>query len=173
MNAFYNMTLIAFASGLLLLLPGCMDNKNSAQLEANKAMMQAYADGFNARDWEELKTLFAADYDYVTTPGVEGPDGLVEYLKGLADGFDAKFELVDVVAEGNKVAFHGKASGTHVRDFGGIPATGKAFNLNAVGIVTIKEGKIASEVEVFEELQLMQLIGAMPEQPSEPAAAGE
>jgi steroid delta-isomerase-like uncharacterized protein len=51
--------------------------------------------------------------------------------------------LLDLVAEGDRVAFRYEEGGTHRGDFDGIPATGRSVVARGIDIVRIEGGRIA------------------------------
>ena len=54
--------------------------------------------------------------------------------------------------------------GTHTGVFFGIPATGKSVDLDGATIVKMKDGKIASEQDFFDNMDLMTQLGLVPAQ---------
>ncbi len=61
-------------------------------------------------------------------------------------------EVVDVIAEGDKVVGHFKCSGTHEGEWRGVPATGRRFeNVDEVYIFRIQGEKLASATAVVED----------------------
>jgi hypothetical protein len=71
--------------------------------------------------------------------------------------------ILDLVAEGDKVAKHWTFSGTHKGEFGGIPPTGKQVTLElALSIYRFTEGKIAEIWMSYNALLMMQQLGKSP-----------
>jgi predicted ester cyclase len=65
---------------------------------------------------------------------------------------DFRMELVEVIAEGDKVAGYFKCSGTHKGEWRGIAPTGRRFEgVNEVYIFRVEDGKLASAVAVVED----------------------
>ena len=74
-----------------------------------------------------------------------------EFLAPFTKAFpDLRRNIVDMVAEGDKVEFQG------------IPPTGKQVSFTAMDILTIIDGKIAEEWATADMMGLMQQIGAIP-----------
>ena len=71
-------------------------------------------------------------------------------------------EIVDMVAEGDKVAIRLSVNGTHKEEFQGIPPTGKKLSLDEMGFITIIGGKITEGWISADRMRLMQQIGALP-----------
>jgi steroid delta-isomerase-like uncharacterized protein len=75
---------------------------------------------------------------------------------------DLRRNIVDMVAEGDKVAVSINVTGTYKGEFQGIPATGKHVSFTAMDILTIIDGKITEEWATADMMGLMQQIGAIP-----------
>ena len=56
---------------------------------------------------------------------------------------DMKWEILDMMASGDKVIVRGQGSGTPNGPFMGVPASGKSFKVMSIDIHTIKNGRIA------------------------------
>lgn len=96
---------------------------------------------------EEIDQYYAPDYiGHVGEGSEEGNYGLADVKKELAvikSGFpDATIRLETIVAEGDLVASHGIMTGTHTREYLGVPPTGKQLRTSGVGIDRIVGGKI-------------------------------
>lgn len=75
-----------------------------------------------------------------TPPGHESMRYFLEDV--LRVGFpDLKVEILDQVAEGDKVTTRKTIEGTHQAVFMGIPATGKKVTINVIDIIKLTDGK--------------------------------
>jgi predicted ester cyclase len=73
---------------------------------------------------------------------------------------DFRMEVVELIAEGDKVAAHFKCSGTHEGDWRGTPPTGRRFEgIDEVYIFTIRDGKLASATAVEDNLTRAKQLG--------------
>jgi steroid delta-isomerase-like uncharacterized protein len=89
-------------------------------------------------------------------------------LAGVNNAFpDLHHEIVDMVAEREKVAIRLNVTGTHKGEFQGIPPTGKKLSLYEMGFITIIDGKITEGWISADTMGLLQQLGALP--PSSPA----
>jgi predicted ester cyclase len=52
----------------------------------------------------------------------------------------------------------------------GMPATGKPINISGMCVFHITEGKVTQRAEVFDQMTLMQQVGAIPAPGHEPQA---
>lgn len=60
------------------------------------------------------------------------------------------------------------ASGTHKGDLLGVLATGRPIKITGIDIFRVQDGKLAELWQNWDQLQMLQQIGAVPE--SQPAA---
>jgi steroid delta-isomerase-like uncharacterized protein len=120
-------------------------------------------EGFNQGHAEIADELVANDFiDHAAAPGVptQGPAS----LKGTMAMFHAAFPDVratidDVVAEGDRVVVRTHWHGTHRGDFFGIPPTGKAFDLTAIDILRVVDGKAVEHWGNEDDLGMLQQLG--------------
>jgi predicted ester cyclase len=76
---------------------------------------------------------------------------------------DFEMEIVDLIAEGDKVVAHFRCSGTHRAEWLGVPATGRRFEqVNEIYVFGIREGKLVSAVGVEDNLTRMRQLGIVP-----------
>lgn len=85
--------------------------------------------------------------DYVLTivgqPAQLDREGHKAFVAHLRSAFpDWQEEIVNIIAEGDKVVTHLRGTGTHKGEFQGIPATGKTMELDSVNIDRLVDGKI-------------------------------
>lgn len=90
-----------------------------------------------------------------------GPDGMIYFFNEILRPAmpDVHVTIHQQVAEGDLVTTRKTISGTHTGALLGIPATGRAVNIDVIDIVRIKDGKyfehwgITSLPEVLSQLQ--------------------
>jgi steroid delta-isomerase-like uncharacterized protein len=89
----------------------------------------------------------------------------LKYIMGVITAFpDLRTPLLDMIAQGDKVAARYSLQGTHTQGtFGGVPATGRAVNIQLVVIFRIAEGKFAELWAFPNEMGLLRQLGVMPE----------
>jgi len=87
-------------------------------------------------------------------------------LAGVINAFpDLHHDIVDMVAERDKVAVRLNVTGTHKGEFQGILPTGKKLSLHEMGFITILDGKIIEGWISSDTMRLIQLIGGLPPSP--------
>ena len=118
--------------------------------EENAAVVRAVEEAWDSNDLDSLDQYFAEDFDNSASvmpgapPGLEGAK-LVH--QGAMTSFpDRKVEIQDLIAEGDKVAVRARVTGTNQGGFEllGAPPNGNPIDVQAVGIYTLRDGKIVS-----------------------------
>jgi|SRR5580700_10827363 predicted ester cyclase len=73
---------------------------------------------------------------------------------------DFRMEIIDLVADSQKVAAHFRCSGTHLGEWMGHPPTGRRFqDIDEIYIFRVIGGKLASAVGVEDNIQRMRQLG--------------
>jgi steroid delta-isomerase-like uncharacterized protein len=136
--------------------------------EENRATLLRYADAINRRDLDTLGRCLAVDVVSNVTEDLglgQGREAFLEYIRTSFEGVpDARIELLDVVAEGDRIAARYRGTGTHDGEFLGIPPSGNQIALE-VGLFARfnAHGEIAEYHSYADNLDLMQQLGAIPE----------
>jgi steroid delta-isomerase-like uncharacterized protein len=96
-------------------------------------------------------------------PQAQSREGFKRLLPALPRTFpDAAFELENLVAEGDMVAFRLTWTATHRGEFFGIPPTGARATVTEMHLLRIADGKIGERWGEWDALGLMQQLGAVP-----------
>lgn len=76
---------------------------------------------------------------------------------------DFQMEIVDLIAEDDKVVAHFKCSGTHSGEWLGMTATGQRFvNVDEIYIFQVRDGKLVSAFGVEDNLDRLRQLGLPP-----------
>ncbi len=89
------------------------------------------------------ETALSPDWkSYSSETDFKGRDGFVAQVGGFGKLIpDLKWEIKDVMVDGNRIIVRSEASGTPVGPFFGVPPSGKSFRIMTIDIHTIKDGK--------------------------------
>jgi predicted ester cyclase len=68
-------------------------------------------------------------------------------------------EIVDMIAEDDKVMVIGKRTGTNTGVFGGLPPTGKTVTMYRMALYRLENGKIAEGWSIDDYLGQLQQLG--------------
>ena len=82
---------------------------------------------------------------------------MLRWLRGAFD--DLAYEVQDAFGEGDRVAVRLTTRGTHTGEFMGRQATGKPFEIEAIHIYRIEDGKLAEHWAKRDDVALAQQIG--------------
>jgi len=102
-----------------------------------------------------------------------GPEGFREFYSAIRSALpDARYEVDDLIAEGDKVVVRWRLLGTHKGDFRGIAATGREIALKGIAIYRVEGGKLLERWVVSDLHGLLEEIqGSSPSQASRGAVA--
>ena len=83
------------------------------------------------------------------------------WIGPFRDSFpDFRMEIVDLVADSDKVAAHFRCSGTHLGEWMGHPPTGRRFqDVDEIYIFRVSRGKLASAFGVEDNVARMRQLG--------------
>ncbi len=130
----------------------------------NKELVGRVGDAvFNRHDLSVLERHVREDYIQHNPLVPQGREG---FRRFFADAFPAvpdwRHETRMAAAEGDLVWVYGTYRGTHTGDWLGIPATGKAFAMDAVDVFRIEGGQLAEHWDVMDVHALFKQLGVIP-----------
>jgi len=132
-------------------------------LRVGEGLLEAW----NSHDVEKVMALYAPDYvgiDVGQPTPEHGPDGKRQTVLLYLQAFpDLNFSVENAIAQGDMVAVHWIARGTHLGSFMHIPPTGRSIEVRGVSILTIAEGKISYAVYIWDVAGLLRLMGMLPD----------
>lgn len=137
--------------------------------EQNKSLVRALVDAINAQDWPRVLRLLTPDFTRHSTaaggPGVRSATDLVAFLQAEFVAFpDATETLLDLVAEGDKVAARHQFRGTQLGPLGTFAPTGRVLQSTYIAIYRVENRRIAEAWAEWDNLAgLRQLGHVMPE----------
>jgi steroid delta-isomerase-like uncharacterized protein len=139
----------------------------------NKALVRRFIDEiFVSGNRDAVDELLADDFVAHTWPSTGHPkDDLKAAIdrtsKGLAD---PEFTIDDLIAEGDRVAVRLTAAATQVGEMMGMPPSGKRYEIGEMHIFRLRDGKVVEHWHQFDQMKMMQQLGAMPAPGSKPGA---
>ena len=131
-------------------------------LDANKDIVHAFVAAWNERDFDQFDSIMASGA-VLSVAGMKvpcDPQGTRAIAEEWTTAFpDWRFELVGLVAEGDRVVAHMPYSGTFSHPINGIAPTGRFANVDEMVIFRIADGKIAQAWEVYDEAGMWRQLG--------------
>lgn len=134
----------ALTLAVLSAVPAWAQGMTEAQ--ARKQIAPFY-DMLNQPATKDLKALseqaLSPDWkSYSSETDFKGRDGFVAQVGGFGKLIpDLKWDIKEVMVDGNRIIVRSEASGTPVGPFFGVPPTGKGFKIMTIDIHTIQDGK--------------------------------
>jgi steroid delta-isomerase-like uncharacterized protein len=141
-----------------------------------RAVVTEYFDALAAQDLARaVATWKPGSHDRLY--GVDdmiAPDGIREYFGDLFAAIpDFRLEVSSMVAEGNQVAVHWRASGTFdgTRKVQGLTPNGRRVELRGLDLLAVEDGRIVSNYAYTNGMEFARQVGALPAQESPPERA--
>jgi predicted ester cyclase len=120
--------------------------------ERNKELVRRLVDAVNERDFERVSEV----------AGGRIAEEAERWIGPFTESFpDFRMEVVDVIAEDDRVVGHLRCSGTHEGDWRGRPPTGRRFeDIDEIYVFAVRDGKLAEVTAVVEDnLTRLQQLG--------------
>ncbi len=133
------------------------------------ATMRRMYDLLNVGDVDGFGDRVADDFvDHEELPGLAPTkEGVKSFFRMYIAAFpDLRIDAEDILTSGDKVVARSRATGTHQGEFMGMPATGKAIDVQLIDIIRFGDDGLACEHwGVFDTMAMMQQLGAVPDGP--------
>lgn len=143
------------------------------RLDLNKQLVRAHFQALNERNYELLDKVHhpqgrnhaqaAFDLSQWPAEGVPfGPREVRGTFEWLRRGFsNIRVEILDLLAEADKVVARVEMTGDHDGEFVGLQATGRAWRYEHVHIFRVEDGLIVEHWAVREDLKAMLQLGVL------------
>jgi steroid delta-isomerase-like uncharacterized protein len=100
--------------------------------------------------------------------GATGPRAFREYYAAMRSAVpDARYDVDDMIAEGDRVVVRWRMLGTHLGAFKGIAPTGRAITLKGIAIYRVDDGKLMERWVVSDLHGALEEVRGSSPQPSE------
>ena len=164
MNLAHKLYAMVVVFATIAILIGCTKKTNvDVTVEKNKSLVQRYFDEMNKGNKSYLDEYFGTNYIYHGSAGDLDAEGFKAQHDIFLTAFpDTKASVEDIIAVGDKVVTRWKIRGTHSGELQGIAPTGKEVTITGIIITRVDNGKAVEEWEAFNQLGLMQQLGAIP-----------
>ncbi|HUK26126.1 MAG TPA: ester cyclase [Terriglobales bacterium] len=134
--------------------------------QENVEAVKRAADRFRARDLDGHLELYSSavihhGFSSRIRPGLTG---LREHYNNLLKGFpDMRVDILDIIADGEKVVHRFSFHGTHKGEFLGVAPTAKAISAPGVHIHLFENGKCIEVWQVLDTFRFLSEMGAVPQ----------
>jgi steroid delta-isomerase-like uncharacterized protein len=129
---------------------------------------------FNRGELDRVEEFVTEDFvNHEAWPGEDpGYEGFRLRLRRLREAIpDIHMEVEDMIAEGDTVAYRATLSGTHRGALMGMAPTGRAFRVQHMHWLRMRDGRSSEHWAVRDDLGMLQQLGIIPA-PGGPGAAG-
>jgi predicted ester cyclase len=93
---------------------------------------------------------------------VEGIEGVKKLATGLHHALDLQIEILELIAEGDRVTAHINCHVKHQSEFMGKAPTDEQFEMQGVEIFRGKDGKLAERWVFIDQIPMMRALGVLP-----------
>lgn len=140
-------------------------------MAAAREVMDSLTEAFFARNYDDVRRLYAADA-VIEAPDageLKGGDEVIDYMRGFFDAFpDARFESLRSLECGDTAVDEGRFVGTNtgaLRMPNGdeVPATGRPVSVRSCDIATVENGRVTSHRFYFDQMDLLTQLGLAPQ----------
>lgn len=135
-------------------------------LDDNKALVRRFYAEIDAGNLAAMDELVAPDFVDHDPPPIPG---LAPGLVGLKQAFEifwkstpGTHEILDQVAEADRVATRIRARGRFAEPLGEIPATGGELDVTATSVYRVSDGQLVEHWGDTDSFALMQQLGVVP-----------
>lgn len=130
-------------------------------LEQNKAVARSFIEEILGKgNFELLHNITTDTYlDHNLPSGVTPRQSITAFRAGFPD---AQVTVNEVIAEGDKSVVRWTMQGTNSGQFYGMPPTGKTVKMSGISMYRLADGKLAEGWVEYDQLGLMQQLGAIP-----------
>jgi predicted ester cyclase len=121
----------------------------------NRALVRRFIEIVNGGDLTDLDEV----------AGTEFAEGARRWIAPFRKSFpDFRMDVVDVIAEPDKVVGHFKCSGTNEGEWQGKPPTGRRFeDIDEIYIFRVEDGRLAGALAAVEDnVKRMRQLGQLP-----------
>ena len=136
--------------------------------DVNRRAVASFLDALAAGDGHRLGELIHPDVvppPMFARSDMSGPDAARVGLLRLHDFFtNVRFDVHELLADGDGVAARFTLSGTHTGEFFGVAPTGRDFTMDEMLFYHLKEGRLIEWWALFDLMGALRQLGAVPEE---------
>jgi steroid delta-isomerase-like uncharacterized protein len=138
---------------------------NTTDNEANiRTLIEEVWNKGNLAAAEDLVAADAVDHDPARAPDLpQGREGLKKAVSMYRSAFsDLRLSIDDLLAHEDKVVWRWHSEGTHTGEFFGLLPTNRHGGVTGISIARLEDGKVVESWSEWDNLGLLQQLGAAP-----------
>jgi predicted SnoaL-like aldol condensation-catalyzing enzyme len=127
--------------------------------ESNKEVARRFIEGvFVMHDPRAVDELATEDFTPRTFgPTPPGREPMKEAMRRAGAGVsEARFEIHDMIAEGDRVAVRLSTTARHTGTFMGLEPTGREYTIDEIHIFRIRDGQVAEHWHELDKMKLLE-----------------
>jgi steroid delta-isomerase-like uncharacterized protein len=113
---------------------------------------------------DSVDELVAPDFESHTWPSTgDGHADLKAAIERVGRALeDVRFEVEDLIAEGDRVVARVTSSARQVGEFMGLPPSGRGYRVEEIHIFRVRDGQVVEHWLQMDTMGMLQQLGAMP-----------
>lgn len=131
--------------------------------EANKNVIRQFIETWNRGDLPGVAAFWSPEVIHHTRVDHDVDDISSSYDVVMQAFPDLRWEIDDIIAEGDKVVTRLTCYATNLGSYMGAPPTGKRVKCRSVDISRVVDGKIVEHWGLLDELHLMEQLQLVPD----------
>src|SRR5664279_1275880 len=145
----------------------------ATEQERNKALvLQMYEEVWNKGNLDFIKAVVSSGFkDHPPTRFFEVPirgqealyEEATQFRAGMPDLHD---QMIRIVAEGDRVMYVGRITGTHTQPFFNFQPTNKKVSVLGINDFRLENGRVVERWGIFDVMGMMQQMGVIPPAPA-------
>jgi predicted ester cyclase len=130
---------------------------------STQALAAEVIDAMNKRQLDRIRDLVTDDFvDYGSpVPLPPGPEGYISILTFVTTVLQVRYEVHDVVSDGDMVALRATAHGVNAVAPQGIEPTGRPFAMKTAHFFRSRDGLLCEHWGIRDELDMLYQVGAL------------
>lgn len=130
---------------------------------STQALVAEVFDSMNAGQLDKIRDLVTDDFvDHGSpVPLPPGPDGYIAILTFVTTVLQIRYEVDDVISDGDMVAIRATAHGINSVAPQGIEPTGKPFAMKTAHFFKSRDGRLCEHWGIRDELDVLYQVGAL------------
>jgi predicted ester cyclase len=130
---------------------------------STQALAAEVIDAMNNRQLHRIRDLVTDDFvDYGSpVPLPPGPEGYISILTFVTTVLQVRYEVHDVVSDGDMVALRATAHGVNAVAPQGIEPTGRPFAMKTAHFFRSRDGLLCEHWGIRDELDMLYQVGAL------------
>ncbi len=132
-------------------------------IELNKELVRQAYDALNQGDMDRFGEFLSDDFREVAHFGMgrNKEDYLANFVNLRTMMPDVRFDIQEVIAEGDRIVVVENYSGTMTGELKGLEPNGRRMSVTAVDIYRAKDGKLTEVLSVLDTASVMEQLGLM------------